>query len=234
MGTEGIMLRSLSKAANFVMKLHVAALLIIELDRECRVELFPAIDGLYACSENQEAMLAFIKHVLHRLSTTFILEEVPEHRFIVKAALSHGPIVRGSDTQECYQPGSRIYDDNSPYINRILLGMPLSQAHADEKKAAPFGLYIHESARVSTGSEHPTTPLPYTHYHWWTWRTPPEIDTAFLARLKRRLKDHYDWCEKHSTTILYSSDRIKVHRALMDEYFADIPDTTVGEVERHD
>lgn len=62
MGSRSIMLRSASIAANFVMKLHVAALHAKEAVAYPDLELYPMIDGVYACAPAQGPMLAYRSH----------------------------------------------------------------------------------------------------------------------------------------------------------------------------
>jgi len=61
MGSRNIMRRSMSFAANFVMKLHIACL--DTWKSEPKVELYPMVDGVYACSKNLVELLAFVKLV---------------------------------------------------------------------------------------------------------------------------------------------------------------------------
>ena len=75
MGSDSAMRRSIKIAANFVMKLHVAALEVLPTDDT--VVLYPVIDGLYACAAGQGRILDFLKGVLFRVALSFVSEREP-------------------------------------------------------------------------------------------------------------------------------------------------------------
>jgi hypothetical protein len=102
--------------------------------------------------------------------------------------------------------------DGTTYKTSILLGMPMAQAHQCERLAPPFGLFVHESARPF--SPPGTIPLRYV---WWKWDHGKS--QAIWNALKTKLAEHLDWCSKRPTLLLYDLERIKVHKALVDEYF---------------
>lgn len=72
MGSESIMLRSLSIASNFLMKLHVAAL---RASQAFPVELYPIIDGVYACSDSQSTILRFVNRLTQDLQLRSYLKQ---------------------------------------------------------------------------------------------------------------------------------------------------------------
>jgi hypothetical protein len=214
MGAESTMRRSTSIAANFVMKLHVAA-----LDARAALgknyDLYPVIDGLYACTSSQVDILEFIKNTFCRLALAFVNERKNIHRFVVRGGLAFGPVAKGRDMTKC----SPTLTGNVPYCDRILLGMPMTQAFRVANNAAPFGMYIHESARAFAPAN--TGVIRGTHWQW--WRYYPGPDTVSLAGLLRNaLGVYFKWCGLHQTTILYEPERMDAHMKLMQEYFRDL------------
>lgn len=214
MGSNSNMLRSMSIAANFVMKLHIAALRAKREITDPELELYPMIDGIYACTPQQARILAFANRLFSCVALAFIFEENPLYRFTVRAGLSFGPICKGRGAIEC-SPDLKQHRD---YCDRILLGMPLSQAYDSEKRAAPFGLYLHESTRAFApeGSD----VLSGTHWKWWKFYN-KKGDPQIATELRKKLKPHYEWCRNHVTTLLYEQDSINKHEALANEYFSD-------------
>jgi hypothetical protein len=214
MGTQSVMSRSLSIAANFIFKLHTAAL-DAQKKTDGNIHLYPVMDGLYASSSSQEAILYFLRSVFCKIAETLILEENNMYRFIVRGALAFGPIIHGKNVSEktsnvlgC-EPGIQ-------YKNAIFLGMPIVQSCQGEKNAPPLGLFVHESARAFAPEG--TNPL---HDVWWKWCTGGNVDTRQTwSKSQKALEEYFIWCKDHAQSILYPSKRIEVHSELVRQYFA--------------
>jgi hypothetical protein len=141
MGSKGAMLYSIDMASNFLMKLHIAALRISEI---FHVDLYPAIDGVYACSPSQHSMLSFLNRVYSMLATTFICENVELFKFKIRSGLAYGQVVMGKQILDCADDDTlRRY---SRHTKSILLGSALTHAFEAERKAPPFGIVLDESA----------------------------------------------------------------------------------------
>jgi len=210
MGIQGIMSRSLSISANFVFKLHIAALEA----PHANVELYPVMDGIYAVSQDQPAMVAFLENVFSHLADLFVSTPDVHHRFLVKGALAFGPIIHGSAL-----PGaaSNTLDQNASYRGAILLGIPMIQAHLGERNAPAFGLFVHESARAFAPMNQ--TPLKMA---WWTWFRPNHW-LALAQELRQELEHYFGWCLARAQAVGYEAERIEVHRKLAEQYFVDLP-----------
>lgn len=211
MGAQLAMRRSLPMSTNFVMKLHIACQTAIH-NHGPKLELFPVIDGVYITCPSLGPVLYFLKDVMSRLALTFIFEEDQKFRFMVRGALAYGPISKGSalpTTNFNLDPG---------YTQHIVLGSALSQAYEDEKRASPFGLFISESARMFAPAGQ--QPLQGVHLKWW-YAGNESRDNELLRHLKMSIHEWYDWAEKHPGSLTYDPVRMKVHRGLFDEYFAE-------------
>ncbi len=207
MGVQSAMSRSLNITANFVFKLHTAALQAPHED----LHLYPVMDGLYVASSNQVAMLNFLRSVFVAIAETFVNETENLHRFVVRGALAFGPVVHGTDVPPAAAAafGSPAGSD---YKRAILLGMPMVQAHLAEKSAPPFGLFVHESARTFA----PDGDVPL-HHVWWKWINPSNY--AVWNLLPAALEVYFKWCHARSSSILYDANRIAVHEELAKQYF---------------
>ena len=208
MGMSILMSRSLKTSANFVFKLHVAAL---EASKQLEasnqnVILYPIMDGFYASSANQDSILRFLRDVFHRVAQEFNDESNQEHRFIIKGSVAFGPVVHG---QSIPHGASRIMDNNVQYRNNILLGLPMVQANTTEKWAPPFGIFVHESARTFSPDD---KSLPYI---WWKWGE----DSKTWDKLRKELESYYEWCTSGGGGSGYDPSRIRAHRNLAQQYF---------------
>jgi hypothetical protein len=84
MGIQGALRRSIKIAANFVYKLHDAALQA----RTGRLRLYPIMDGFYASSPDSETMGAFLRQVFRSSAQEFVSQEKELFRFLIKGALA--------------------------------------------------------------------------------------------------------------------------------------------------
>ncbi len=212
MGIGPVMGRSLDIAANFIFKLHVAALQA----PAAQVTRYPVMDGLYVASAIQQSLLSFLRSVLEECGDLFLNTIEPFHRFIVRGALAYGPVIHGASVPDAAvqapSTAQNVFAANPSYKVAIMLGLPLVQAHESERLAPPFGIYVHESAR----SFAPPGAAPL-HHVWWTWGH-PGIRT--WAALPVALTSHYAWCRQRARAIQYEADRIAVHEEMANQYFA--------------
>ncbi len=208
MGTQSSMSRSISATANFIFKLHIAALQAATPN----IRLYPVMDGFYVACRERNAMLDFLRGVFKAVADEFNAETESHHRFCIRGGLAFGPVIHGRDCGPC----ALELQSNPAHRDKILLGMPMVQAHLAERGAPPFGVFVHESARVfaPVGIE----PL---HWVWWKWGTGSASAQATWATLKSQLSDHLDWCEKRSQTIEYLTERIQAHKNMVTQYFED-------------
>ena len=211
MGIQVAMSRSLPISANFIFKLHTAA-----LQAQCEnVTLYPVMDGLYASSENKEGILGFLRSVFEQIAEEFIRERKQLHRFIVRGALAYGSVIHGGNIPEQASP---VMHQNDNYRMRLLLGLPIVQANTTEKLAPPFGLYVHESARESVSSQKPRTP-----FIWWQWRTQhKQGNVETWNSLRESLDEYFAWCSDRSDAIDYQASRIEDHRSKARQYFSQL------------
>lgn len=207
------MLRSLGRATNFVLKIHVACLEVrTEFPDTAPVRLYPAIDGLYVTSLNQSDLLKFVRRVMENLAANFVLEKNNEYRFLVKGAIAFGPVIHGSD---CLKASDTLSNYPS-HASQVLIGAPLAQANQAERAAPPYGIYVHESARsmAPPGDE----PLKSPFLVWWE---PGQNSEGIASRLRTAVRQWLAWARLRPSTLLYDPARIDAHAALFEEYFID-------------
>jgi hypothetical protein len=205
MGTQAAMSRSISKTANFVFKLHTAAIQA----PHAAVSLYPVMDGFYAASPGQADMMEFLRSVFQSVAEEFNQAVAPLHRFIIRGGLAFGPSVHGRNVPP---QASHTLSNNAHYRDSVLLGLPMVQAHLSESSAPPFGVFVHESAR----SFAPQGQQPL-HHAWWRWANVQ--NQATWTALSQTLPQHLDWCSKRALPLGYAAERIKVHKEMVEQYF---------------
>src|SRR5579864_2546121 len=80
MGTQIAMSRSIKTTANFIFKLHLAAIRANSKD----VKLYPVMDGFYVAAKKQGDVLAFLRKVYRQAADEFISTTRPQHRFMIR------------------------------------------------------------------------------------------------------------------------------------------------------
>jgi len=89
MGVQSMMSRSLKITANFIFKIHIAAV----TSANDHVKLYPVMDGLYASSSDKNSIIGFIKDVFRAIADEFIQQQHIYYRFLIKGALAFGPVI---------------------------------------------------------------------------------------------------------------------------------------------
>jgi hypothetical protein len=206
MGTQASMSRSLSVTANFIFKLHTAALQA----PHAQVRVYPVMDGFYAAAIDQLSMLSFLRSVFVAAAEEFNGTANNAHRFVIRGGLAYGPVIHGNAIPAA---ASQVLGGHAGYRDLILLGMPIVQAHLCEANAPPFGVFIHESARAFA----PVGAQPF-HHTWWQWVNAG--NQAIWNGLMGNLNGYFDWCAQRAFRIGYPGDRITAHRELARQFFA--------------
>jgi hypothetical protein len=214
MGTDSIMRRSMDITANFLAKLHTASLQVqASLSSPEEVQLHPVVDGVYITTPSQRALLTQLTRTLKKLGVTFICEVEPLHCFMVRGCVAFGPVW---EARALSTPSHTTLAQHQGYANHILLGPCVTQAFNGERNAAPYGIWIHESAR--TFGPPGVHALTCTHWHWWK-RSADTTARAIASALKEHLLAYLEWCKENSTYLMYEKDRIKAHTELVRQYF---------------
>ncbi len=204
MGIQSHMHRSINVAANFMFKLHVAA-----LDSPLKsVRLYPVMDGFYATSPSRQGLEQFLSSVFRQCASAFVGEAKQQFRFVIRGAIAFGSVYHGADVEDS---GSKRLAEAPGYRASLVLGPPIVDANLTESDAPPFGIAIHHSAKLSA----PVGDVRYTT-DWWSW-----VDAAFdKINFCRELKAYYAWCQANAAVIRYDVRRSLYHEYLSLKYFA--------------
>lgn len=209
MGTKNIMSESVQKSANFIFKLHIA---LLESKKGLdNIFLYPLMDGAYILSSSREEITDFLAKTLSILAVNFSEEQENRHRFLVRGALAFGPVYEGKfiDNSANY-----IFSEFESYKNSLILGMPITQAFTDEKKAPPFGIYICESARAFAPQGKDVFKC-----RWFKWQYQNGLNKGFdCNKLVAAGKEYFEYVKENKLEMEY--DKFDEHQSLFTECFS--------------
>lgn len=143
MGTRDFMVhKDIHEAANYIFKLHAAIISAINERRYNGVFVYPVMDGAYITSTRKDDMQNILSRVYREMANIFI-NSAPEYRFLIRCGLAYGEVIHG---HRIPYEASNVFELDLSYKSNLLLGKPMILAFAGEGKAAPFGIFIDDSA----------------------------------------------------------------------------------------
>lgn len=208
MGSRTMMTRSLATAANFIFKLHDAAL----SSPHEGLTLYPMNDGVFAAGDKILLIKDWLAGTFERVSLADMqVGDDWRKVFLTRAAVAYGPVAEGRNLGE---PASPTLQANPDIRDAILVGAPVVNAFLHERHTGPFGIYVHESARTFN----PPTEQPWyngSFMRYWSKDSKPQwvTDTETL------IDQYLAFCRKHTNELEYHVDSINLHEALAHEFF---------------
>lgn len=214
MGTRNNMCRSVKDTSNFIFKLHAAVVSAWRKSAYTGVFVYPIMDGVYITSQNKKNMEKILTKIFSDLSDVFIKELNLFHKFIPRCGMAYGDIIHGHDVP--YQ-ASKVFELDLGYKNNILLGQAMINAYTSEANAAPFGIYLHESAtnRSISGS------AAGAFSDDWVWYESKliTVSTEIPQKLGDALRQYYQALRDESHPLHYPTERIDEHKHKVKDYF---------------
>jgi len=212
MGTRNHMKKSVRETANYIFKLHAG---IISAWREKpykNVFVYPVMDGAYITSGSKENMINILLRVFRSLSEGFLKEINSSYLYLVRGSLSYGEVIHGHDVP--YR-ASKAFEMSLGYKDEILLGSAMISAYDGERCAAPFGIYIDDSA--SRGKENRGGSFK-PDWKWFEDET-LKVKENIHRELSLKIQGYLESLKIEEHPLHYSSDRIEKHIQLTKEYF---------------
>lgn len=216
MGTRTHMKNSIYESANFIFKLHAA---IISAWREKNyhgIFVYPVMDGAYITARNKADMINIMLRIYRELAKLFVKEQTQEHQYMIRGAIAYGEVVHGHDIP--YE-ASKAFENSLGYKDHILLGSAMIAAYDGEGRAAPFGIYVDQSAVKHEEAENKSNYGSFSaDWKWYQDSTLnlQEIDfTAFREKIIASLNAMKDTSHRFH----YSPDKVQNHIELTQNYF---------------
>ena len=212
MGTRTHMKKSVRESANFIFKLHSG---IISAWREKpykNVFVYPVMDGAYITSGNKENMINILLRVFRSLSDLFLKESNSSYLYLVRGSLAFGEVIHGHNVP--YE-ASKAFEMSLGYKDNILLGSAMIAAYDGESLAAPFGIYISDSA--SKGKENKGGSFK-PDWKWFDDET-LKVKKNISQELSQKTQAFLESMKSEEHPLHYPSDKIEKHIELTKEYF---------------
>lgn len=201
MGTKSHFKNSLKSASNFIFKLHGQALNIAP---KKNITLYPVMDGLYATTKDEVSICSFLIEIFTDITRLFIDEPHDHFKFIIRGGISYGEIIHGRDITD--PNASYTLNSNPQYRDKILIGVPIGEAHYIEQIAPPFGISIHESVRKISSE------LSNEWFVWWK-----QAQNISNHDVLESLDKYYQ--KFRSQTFSYDPNRMIIHQSLAKCFF---------------
>lgn len=219
MGTRTHMKKSVYESANFIFKLHAA---IISAWREKNyhgVFVYPVMDGAYITTRNKADMINILLRIYRELAKLFVKEQTAEHQYMIRSAIAYGEVIHGHDIP--YE-ASKAFENSLGYKDHILLGRAMIAAYDGEAKAAPFGIYLDESAvRHEKSEDKRDYGSFYADWKWYQDDTLQLREIDFVA-FKRKIIDSLEAMKKPTHIFSYKPDKAQKHIEMTQSYFDNV------------
>lgn len=163
MGGKSFMWRSMSTCAIFIGKLYDAVDKARKYFSIPDDHVFRMGDGVYICGEKFNDVRGIVERVMRSCAYDFRKEDRDDnHRFLLRSAIAYGNTIIGRDVQEANQ--RKGLGGNHVFLSMII-GAPVAWANEAERKAPPFGIFLHESCRSFQIS--PSRNIGWVLNKWW-------------------------------------------------------------------
>lgn len=203
MGIQTHMLKSTATAANFIFKLHSAILDAWRNEKYQNVFVYPVMDGAYITAAKKSDIEKIVVRIFKGIAEIQITESNPSHWFIIRGSIAFGEVIHGHHVPYA---ASKVFEKDLGYKNNILLGPAMISAYRGEEKAAPFGIYLDDSAINQESGRG------FSESWKWYGSTALTLDSEIGTKIRRTVLDYF---EKTS-----GDTKDDQHKQLAEEYFS--------------
>lgn len=217
MGTRTHMKKSVVESANFIFKLHAAIISAWREMAEKRIFIYPVMDGAYITASRKEDMERILVRVYKSLADVIIKSSNDnlEHFFLIRGCVAYGEVVHGHNIP---YSASKAFESYLGYKDQILLGRAMIAAYDGERKAAPFGIYIDDTAVQHENRRTRSRGCFSNEWKWYTVDSTGKDSTNVLV-LYRKAMQYFEAVKNERHPLHYEVTSIEDHMSKMDMYF---------------
>lgn len=216
MGTQTHMKHNVNTTANYIFKLHAAILAAWRNEKYKNVFVYPVMDGAYITASQKEDIEKILIRIFSEIAKVLISETNPAYRFLIRGAIAYGKTIHGHHVP---YSASKVFETDLAYKNNILLGSAMIDAYKAESEAAPFGIFVSDSA---TKREHESNRKFGAFPKDWKWFTSEalKIDTTRLEKLPSKIDDYFECLKDEDNPLHYDKEKIEKHQLSAEQYFS--------------
>jgi class 3 adenylate cyclase len=220
MGAGHIMATSISKTANFLVRLHMAVEIAVQKSGYELITL-PINDGIFIISPTKGQLVTIVQHAMTLLAARFIATHQQQDRCLMRGGIAYGPVYMG-DVLKAGVSKKKLRE--SEFLKRVMFGPPIIQAYRSEGNAPPYGIAVSESARAFAAPNE--RPFQMTHWLWWQTNAEaaPPKGISEMVQIKRLLANemvgYFDWMAKGLLFQGVPPEKLKQWRESSAQYFS--------------
>ena len=207
MGVKNFMWRSISSCAIFIGKLYESVEHAVSQHDAKQIRVFRMSDGIYICGEKFSYVRDVVDLAMYRCVCDFLNTKDDHHRFLLRAAIAYGNTIIGEDL--------KAKNPKCSFLDSMIIGAPVAWANEAERKAPPFGVFLHESCR---GFATERTGIGWVLNRWWL-SSKLSCGKPFAKKVGKRLNRYLEWEKRNKIETGIPDGKVEEYREAVEEYF---------------
>lgn len=216
MGTQLRMNKSVKECATYIFKLHSAIISSWREKAYKNVFVYPVMDGAYITASRQDDMQNILTRIYRALYDEMKTEDI-NYIYPVRGAIAYGEVIHGHTVP---YTASKAFEMNLGYKDNILLGRAMIDAYQNESNAAPFGIYLHDSAIKRDETDNKKGYGVFSSDWKWFNNKDLKVEDSVANNVCEILDNYFDLMMNPKHPLHYSNEKIERHRELLYAYFA--------------
>lgn len=211
MGVKNFMWRSMSSCAIFIGKLYESVEHAVSQHDANQIRVFRMSDGIYICGEEFSYVRDVVDLAMYQCACDFLNTKDNHYRFLLRAAIAYGSTIIGEDL--------KAKNPECSFLDSMIIGAPVAWANEAERKAPPFGVFLHESCRsLTTGGPC----IGWVLHKWWLSlkHTCDKVSARKSAqKIGECVNDYLKWEERNKIEMGLPDGKVEKYREAVEEYF---------------
>lgn len=207
MGVKNFMWRSMSSCAIFIGKLYESVEHAVSKHDANQIRVFRMSDGIYICGVEFPYVRDVVDLAMYQCACDFLNTKDNHHRFLLRAAIAYGSTIIGEDL--------KAKNPDCSFLDSMIIGAPVAWANEAERRAPPFGVFLHESCRgLTTGGPC----IGWVLNRWWL-SSKLTCGKTFAQKVGKCVDDYLDWEEQNKIETGLPDGKVEKYHEAVKEYF---------------
>ena len=175
-----------------------------------KAKVYVISDGAYIVSDNAQNLKMVLRQIMFELTVSFLSVSNSE-RFLVRSAVSYGPVVNSEEMSSRFKIDKDLRDKIRGVLGNLILGTAFASAYKAETFAPPFGVYVDKTA---VGKDK------FSDVVIWKWWNDLKFETYdWLGDLSSVLCSYFDEIEADYYNYQLSANKISDYKMRIRSYF---------------